>query len=69
MLNKLKSGTYAHHTIEADEAHICVDRNGPRASFDIYRPDGLYAKRVKGFHSYDLAEQYCIDQGWTPIRY
>ena len=68
MLKKLKSGTYAHHSIEPDEAHICVDRNAPKASFDVYRPDGLYAKRVTGFHSFELAEQYCTDHGWTAVR-
>ena len=67
MLIKDRDGKYSYHGLAHDQASVCVNRQSSTTVFQVYRPDGLYAKIVGTFRVLQSAENFCRDQGWEQV--
>lgn len=67
-LRKLDDGTWAHHGIQPGTAHICISYMGPVPTWDVYRSDGLWAKKIACKGSEEQANDFCNENGLRPVR-
>lgn len=58
-----------HHHIKTGQAHVVQnDLKSGRPAYQVYRPDGIWAKLVREFPTLELAEKHCRENGWEIIR-
>jgi hypothetical protein len=65
MLVKRKDGTFGHTDLCGNDARITFDPTFSYGSWDVYRPDGLYAKKVGTFATREAAETFIAIHGWN----
>ena len=64
---KRRDGTYGHTAIIDNDARLLFDPTFAYGSWDVYRPDGMYAKKVMTFATRDAALDYIKSNGWDAV--
>lgn len=58
-----------HHHIKANQAHVVQnDLKSGRPAYQVYRPDGIWAKLVMEFSTDAQAVAFAKERGWEVIR-
>ncbi len=64
---KRRDGTYGHTSIVGNDAHLLYDATFSYGSWDVYRPDGMFAKRIMTFQTREAAVEYIQSNGWDIV--
>ncbi len=68
VLKKDRDGKYSYHGMAHDQCQIIFDNMSSIGVYQVYRPDGLYAKVVGTFSTEQAVEAYCAAKGWEIRR-
>ncbi len=64
MLVKDRDGKQSYHGMAHDQVSIQFNNMSSVGTYEVYRPDGLYAKVVGTFRVKGTAEAFCKENGW-----
>ncbi len=68
MLTQDRDGRWSHHGIAYDQCEIVFNGLSSIGVYQVYRPDGLFAKVVGTFAVEETAKAYCAAEGWEVRR-
>jgi hypothetical protein len=60
--------TWGHTILVGNDAQISFDGLSSQGGYDVYRPDGMYAKKVGSFATLWGAEQFVKANGWDLVK-
>ena len=67
-MKQRRDGTWGHTQIVGNDARLLFDPTFAYGSWNVYRPDGMYAKKVMTFATEQAAVEFIQNNKWDLVR-